>query len=85
MTSNQLSFIFCIVLAVILTLVLLVESRRPVYVDIIIDEINKEMCRNYGNEKDTNKKEAKEEGQSTRSQREKNYNKEKKEGNLNGW
>jgi hypothetical protein len=87
MTSNQLSFIFCIVLAAILALVLFVESKRPIYVDITIDEINKEMCRYYGNEKNKNKKEAKQQGQSsqsTQAQVKKDDNQKEKKGDLNG-
>ena len=84
MRSNQIWLIVCLILAVTLTLVLFVESKRPIYVDITLEEINKEMCKDYGNEKNENKKEAEKEGQSTRSKREENHNKEKEKGDLNG-
>ena len=84
MKSNQTWLIVCLMLAVLTFVILLVESKRPIYIDITLEEINKEMCKDYGNEKNENKKETKKEGQSTRPQGEENYNKEKKKGDLNG-
>jgi hypothetical protein len=47
MKSNQVGFITCLVLAVATVLILFVESKRPIEVNITLEEINKELCKDY--------------------------------------
>jgi hypothetical protein len=44
MKPNQTGFICCLVLAVVTALILFVESKRPIHVEITMDEIHEEMC-----------------------------------------
>jgi hypothetical protein len=56
MMKNKLGLIFCVFLGGALTLILFVESKRPIYVDFTVTEITEELCRDYAESNDKEKK-----------------------------
>lgn len=78
MKPNQTGFIICILLAVVTGLILFVESKRPIYVEVSMDKIHKEMCNAESNNKE--KKSYEEKATYPIS---KDYDKEKEKGDLN--
>lgn len=63
--KNKLGLIFCVFLGGALTLILFVESKRPIYVDFTVTEITEELCRDYAKKDSDNKKEANHKGQAS--------------------
>lgn len=78
--KNQLGLITCLVLAVATALILLVESKRPIYVEISMDEIHKELC--DAETESHNKEEKDDQEQTLQPPLQEDYDKEEEKGDL---